>query len=398
MLLAEAVGRSGLAAARSLSRRGVSFVAVGHEPKGMVAASRHVGRYVEAPSAEDDPQAFLDVVIEICAKGDVRLVIPVLDATLAVCSEDRECLPEGTTLAVPDAEAVRNVLDKRLNLETARRLDVRCPAEFALESFDQIPELIDRIGFPMVLKNPGWGSDGSRPASAFKWQIAKDERGLRTLLVEHSAGGRFPVCQELVEGIVTNLCCFVVDGEIVAAQQYRSLRRLAWAGVAVLREIVASDPRLVEQAGRLLAELQWDGVAHVAFVVRPSDGATWYMETNGRFWGSIETSIATGWDFPYWQYRYFAHGDVPAPPPPAIGRRSCWHFGDLQLLQRRLRGIEPPVPPGPGTRRAIADYLSGFAPGVRSDVFRLDDPLPDLVEHWEWIRGGVAKRLRQRTA
>jgi hypothetical protein len=119
------------------------------------------------------------------------------------------------------------------------------------------------------------------------------------------------------------------------------------------------------------------------------------METNGRVWGSIETSIATGWDFPYWTYRYFAHGEVPVPPPSAIGSRSCWHFGDLLLLGRRLRGIEPPVPPGPRPLRAVADYVSGFAPGVRSDVFSLDDPLPELVEHWEWIRGRIAGRLRR---
>ena len=247
----------------------------------------------------------------------------------------------------------------------------------------------------MVLKNPGWGLGGSRPTQAFKWQIARDEPELRALLAKHAGDGGFPVVQELVEGDIMNLCCFAASGRVVAVQQYRSVRRLGWAGTAVLREITASDPRLVEQAERLLGELEWDGVAQAAFVVRPSDGASWYMETNGRFWGSIETSIATGWDFPYWTYRYFAHGDVPMPPSPAVGRRSCWHFGDLLLLWRRLRGVEPPMPPGPGTLRAVADYVSGFAPGVSSDVFALDDPLPELVEHWEWIRDSLPRRPRR---
>jgi predicted ATP-grasp superfamily ATP-dependent carboligase len=247
VVLAEAIGRSGLAVARSLSRRGIPFIAVGHEPKGIVAASRHTRRYVEAPSPDDDPGAFLDVVLDACVKHDARLVMPIVDASLAVCSEHRALLP---TLAAPGAESVRNVLDKRLNLATASRLGVRCPAGLALERVDQIPDLTERIGYPMVLKNPGWGPDGSRPAHAFKWQIARDERELRTLLAEHSGNGPFPLFQELVEGVVTNLCCFVAAGRIVAAQQYRSVRRLAWAGTAVLREIVEPDPRRAGVGGR----------------------------------------------------------------------------------------------------------------------------------------------------
>jgi predicted ATP-grasp superfamily ATP-dependent carboligase len=282
VVLAGAVGRSGLAAARSLSRRGIPFVAVGHEPKGIVAASRRVGRYIDAPSPMDDPDGFFDVVRGACVRHEARLVIPVLDASLVVWSNQRDRLPGGTRLATASGEAVRNVLDKRVNLETASRLGIRCPAEFALERHDQIPDLIERIGFPMVLKNPGWGPNGSRPTDAFKWRIARDERELRVLLTEHSANGGSPILQELVEGEIVNLCCFAASGRIVALQQYRSVRRLAWAGTAVLREITVPDPRLVEQAERLLGELGWDGVAQVAFVVGPGDGVSWYMETNGR--------------------------------------------------------------------------------------------------------------------
>ena len=64
VLLADAIGRPGLAVARSLSRHRIPFVVVGAEPGGMIAASRHVRRYLRAPSPQDDPDAFLEVVLD----------------------------------------------------------------------------------------------------------------------------------------------------------------------------------------------------------------------------------------------------------------------------------------------------------------------------------------------
>ena len=393
VLLAGATERPGLATARSLSRRGVPFVVVADEPRGMVARSRHVRRYLRVPRPDDDPDAFFDAVVGICAKHDVRLVMPMDDAALAVCSERRDALPAGTKLAAAGIDAVRNVLDKRRNLETAKRLGIPCPVEFRLESLDQTEELIERLGFPMVLKNPGREAGEASLLHGFKWLIARNERELRALLDQYGTSGGFPLFQQLVEGEVRNLCCFGASGRIATVHEYRSVRRVGWEGNSVLREVTESSPQLVRYAEQLLGDLKWDGVAQVAFIVRERDGASWYMETNGRFWGSVEGSIAIGWDFPYWAYRYFTRGDLPVPPPLALGSRACWHFGDLRLLGKRLRGIEPPVPPRPSPLRAIADYITGFSPGVHSDVFALDDPLPELVEHWQGVRLAVSRRL-----
>ena len=398
VLLAGATERPGLAAARSLSRRGVPFVVVGDAPRGMIARSRHVSRFLRAPRPDDDPDAFFNAVIGLCAKHDVRLVMPMDDAALAVCSERRDALPAGTSLAAARIDAVRNVLDKRRNLETASRLGIPCPAEFRLESLDQTEELIERLGFPMVLKNPGREAGEASLLHGFKWLIAQDERELRALLDQYGADCRFPLFQQLVTGDVRNLCCFAAEGQLVAVHVYRSVRRLGWGGNSVLREVTESSPQLVQYAEQLLGELRWDGVAQVAFVVRERDRASWYMETNGRFWGSVEGSIAIGWDFPYWAYRYFTRGDLPAPPPLAVGSRACWHFGDLRLLFERLLGIEPPFPPRPSPFRAIADYITGFKPGVHSDVFALDDPLPELVEHWDGVRLAVRRWPPRRLA
>ena len=143
----------------------------------------------------------------------------------------------------------------------------------------------------------------------------------------------------------------------------------------------------------MLGELAWDGPAALAFFVT-GEGRVAYMETNGRFWGSLEGSIRAGWDFPSWTLEYFRDGRTPDAPPIALGTRHCWRAWDLIALACVLRREAWLTDRDAVHRgRAVLDYLSSFRPGVHADVFRLDDPLPELVEHWQWLRPTGARVL-----
>lgn len=64
------------------------------------------------------------------------------------------------------------------------------------------------------------------------------------------------------------------------------------------RESVVADPALVERSRRLLARLNWQGVAMVEYKIDASTGMPYLMEINGRFWGSLQLAIDAGVDFP----------------------------------------------------------------------------------------------------
>ena len=89
---------------------------------------------------------------------------------------------------------------------------------------------------------------------------------------------------------------------------------------------------------------------------------------------------------------------MPDPPPIAVGSRCCWRLGDYIALRCALRGEAWLTDrESIGRVRAVGDYLACFRPGVHSDVFRLDDPRPELVEHWQLVRDGVKRRARRAT-
>jgi D-aspartate ligase len=398
VLLVNANNRQGLAAARSLARRGVSFITVSNNADGPASHSRFVKHEVLASDVKGE--ALVDLLLEIIKQHKIRLAIPASDQALVLFDRYRSTLEAETRLAMASPHAVKSVLDKRRNLELARSLGVPCPLQFELQDPRQIPEMIQRLGFPIVLKGPGVPNGPGVPEFNFKVLYAHTEQQLRVYIEEHCWHGKYPMFQECAVGDVHNLCCFAAQGELIAVHEYHSIRRKD--GLGVLRKIVAPLPDLVEHTRNLLRELNWDGVAHVAFFISHDGKKKWYMETNGRFWASTEGSVHAGWDFPYWVYRYFLHGEKPVPGEIEIGSTTCWHYGDLMALVKYFRGGESPTTgTSPGKLRAVSQYLSDFSPRIHSDVFQWSDPMPGIMENlelasisWNFLKNRLAQPFK----
>ena len=377
--------RAGLAVARSLARHNVSFLVVGEDRHSVAFHSRCVKKAILSPSPTEQPEAYFEFILQTVKRHRIQLVIPVDDLPLLVFERHREDLEKYTRLAMPNPQALRNVLDKRINLKLANELGIPCPKQYELEHPRQIPEMIDALGVPVVLKPPGSRHDRQLASFPFKVLYAHDEKQLRDYLTEFCPDHAFPLFQECAKGVVHNLCCFAAKGETMAVHEYRSLRRMR--GNGVLRMVVEPIVEAEQAARKILRALDWDGVAHIAFFVDPDSKELSYMETNGRLWSSVEGSVYAGWDFPYWIYRYFLHGERPAPGPIRLGSRTCWHRGDLAALAIYLGGGEVPATgTTPGKLQAILQYLGGFSPSIHSDVFRLSDPVPAFIDHWQLLR------------
>ena len=396
VLLTDGDTRAALAVARSLARHGVSFLVLATDPQSLTLHSRSVTHALLAPSPSLEPEAFLEFALEVIRRYKIQLAIPITDPSVLAFDRHRQSLEEHTTLAMASSQALRCVLDKRLTLELARRLGVPCPRQFELTSPKQIPEMIEALGFPIVLKRPGDPADPNVPTFNFRVLYAHSEVELRAYVNQHCRAGSYPLFQECVVGEIHNFCCFAVQGELVAIHEYHSIRRLEGSGV--LRKVVEPIQELVNHTRDLLAAMKWDGIAHVAFSVSSDHKKQWHMETNGRFWASTEGSVYAGWDFPYWVYNYFLHGKRPEPGQIKIGSLTCWHFGDLLALLHYLSGGEAPTTgASPGKSLAILQYLSGFHPAIHSDVFRWNDPMPALMEYWQLSKrlGRLIKKTRR---
>ena len=191
--------------------------------------------------------------------------------------------------------------------------------------------------------------------------------------------------QEYIEGRGEAIF-LLMDGEYTRAVfAHRRLREKPPAGgVSVLRESIAPDPVLLDGSERLLAALDWRGVAMVEFR-RGRDGRAVLMEINPRLWGSLQLATDAGVDFTAMLIRQHL-GQAVAAPDAQLGVRCRWLLGDFDHLLICLRRPAARAATGRGLLRVLYDFLASFWDGSRLEVLRLDDPRPFLRELSQWWR------------
>jgi carbamoylphosphate synthase large subunit len=398
VLVTDGNTRTALAVTRSLGRRGIPVLVIAERPDSLAFRSRYAADHLLLPSPATEPDAFFKSVLQSVRHHGVELIIPASDSALVAFERHREALEPETRLAMSGSLGLRRVLDKHANLELARNLGVPCPKQFHLQSPAQIPEMIRQLGFPVVLKTgdalEGEGFD-------FRLLYAHNEEELRSHIARHCRPSHYPIFQQYVTGDLHSLSCFAVKGELVAVHGYQTLRRTSRGlgeadGQSIFRRIEEPIPELAGYAKAMLRELEWDGVAQMAFFVSPDRKRAWYLETNGRFWGSCAGSINAGWDFPYWTYEYFLRGVRPRPGPLKVRSVTCWHMADFVALVRYLKGFEPVISNvRPGKLRAVLDFVAGLSPANHSDVGCWGDPAPALAELGQIFRRYLEKKLRK---
>jgi predicted ATP-grasp superfamily ATP-dependent carboligase len=147
------------------------------------------------------------------------------------------------------------------------------------------------------------------------------------------------LAQPLVRGTGEGLFGHATANGVVAWSAHRRIRMLNPQGSA--SSACTSHPvdeALVAPAERFLREIGWRGLFMLEFL-RDAEGTPWFMELNGRAWGSLALARRRGFEYPAWTVRAaLDESFVPAVPerPPDIVAR---HLGmELVHLAFVLRG------------------------------------------------------------
>jgi predicted ATP-grasp superfamily ATP-dependent carboligase len=117
------------------------------------------------------------------------LAVPMTDKSLVLFERHRDDLEQHTRLAMARSQALRRVLNKRDNLELARELGVPCPRQFLLEDRRQIPEMIQALGFPIVIKRSSDPIELGAPQFKSKVLYAFNESELRLYIDQYCLNG-----------------------------------------------------------------------------------------------------------------------------------------------------------------------------------------------------------------
>lgn len=391
VLVTDGDERASLAVARSLGRAGHRVVVASTSGRSLAGASRFAVEDRQVPDPAASPGAYGEALLALAARHEIDVLIPVTEAALlSVLHRKAEFDP--VRIPFPDLETFRAVSDKERVSRVARGLGLGDPTLARAADRDELRARADVVaeGTAAVLKPVRSVVDagGRRRKTAVRHVSGADE--IRTLAAGMDES-TFPVLiQRRIDGPGIGVFLLLWNDRLLAIFGHRRIReKPPSGGVSVLRESAALEPSLSRASADLLREFGWRGVAMVEFKVEDASGTPYLMEVNGRFWGSLQLAIDAGVDFPRILVRAACGEEVDPADEYRVGVRTRWFWGDVDHLIARLIRSKSALrlgPSAPGRGAVVLDFVRAFGPSVRTEVFRLDDPLPALRESVGWLR------------
>lgn len=382
VLVTDAARGSALAVIRSLGRAGYRVVASDASPRALGFRSRFTSARLETRPPDREPKAFVDEILAGAREHAVDLVLPVTDAAILPLSAARERFAGVSRLALPEPEALEAAWDKLATVELGARLGIPVPRTCLARTAEEALACAPEIGWPLVMKPRRSCVLGDTGLEAFHVAFARDEQELERRM--RGFEGRCDVLlQAYSSGAGTGVELVCHRGRPLAAFQHERLREVPLhGGASSFRRSVPLDPVLYAHSTRLLAALQWTGLAMVEFKVGACGPKL--MEINGRPWGSLPLAIASGVDFPRLLAEIALHGEPQGDASPlgeyALGVRSRNPDLEVVWIGSVLRGRRRyPFLPMPRRRQALRAIAQLFDPRVHSDLWSLEDPLPALA-------------------
>lgn len=309
VLVLDGHSRAALETLQSLGRADVQ-VDLAYETQDCLAIhSRYVSRKLQQPS-HDRAAGFQAWLKEQDKVRNYVLIVPATETSLLGLRQLNENDPLRGKAVIAGDKGLDIALDKEKTWQLAHQLGIPAPSGILTSSVSDIGEVQQ---FPVVLKPTHSkvivnGALRTLAVAVVKNESERQQQLRRWLPLT-------PVQQQQY-----------IHGRGVGVEFLFNRGRKIWhfahervheypltGGASSYRRSIAPPTAMLRDAEKLLAALDWHGVAMVEFKI-DDKGQHWLMEINPRFWGSLALSIDAGVNFPLGLLQ-IAKGEHPASQP-----------------------------------------------------------------------------------
>ncbi len=289
---------------------------------------------VEVAAPEEDVD---HAVVEIAAALEgADVLLPLDDEALALA--ERAIAEMQVRLAGPTGSNVEVALDKRRQIELAGQAGFSVPTTTVFASVAEARNGTSSLPFPGIV----------RPARALMFEDGRIVHPRAVLYADsselESALASLPsqaplLVQPWLRGTSEGFFGLATADGVAAPSAHERIRMLnpqgSHSSACRSREV---DPAVADAATRMLAAVDWRGLFMVE-LLRDDEGAPWFVELNGRTWGSMSLSRRMGFEYPVWAVAQAMdesfRPSTPAQAPPI----TCRHLGsELVHLMIVMRG------------------------------------------------------------
>ena len=308
-------------------------------------------QYIPVTAPEMDLSRSIDDVRVAVDKFAPNLVGACDDSALLVLSYISN--PSAVGLA-PVGETATFAFDKWEQILAARE------SGFATMQTQRVTNTADVVQFPFrpALLKPRFALDiGEHGVSKGKSFLMVDE-----VISPEASSAIFErpyLIQEFKKGVGEGFFGIADGGEIYAPFGHRRLRMMNPMGSGA-SACISRKPETAEMtaARTLIQHAAWTGPFMIE-QLRDDAGAAWFMEFNGRFWGSVALARRCGLDIP--RLAFEIASKIEPQIPSDLRKGFARHLGrDLIYLLFVLRGPrqKPPPPGWPNRLNSLMEVLS----------------------------------------
>jgi protein-tyrosine-phosphatase/predicted ATP-grasp superfamily ATP-dependent carboligase len=258
-------------------------------------------------------------------------------------------------------ERARMALDKRLQLEAARNAGFAIPDTQPIETASDLQQI---RRFPVILKPALAAREFSGRLGRGKSHVIGDTDALAAL-GRNTDFDEVMLAQPLLNGVGEGLFGLASADGVVCWSSHRRVRMMnpMGSGSSACTSL-KPDPDLCVPAERFVKSIGWRGMFMIE-LLRDRYGKVWFMELNGRSWGSMALARRMGFEYPAWTARQFLDPHFTPVEPPEKPPVLCRHLGrELVHLAFVLRGPKS---------RAVRNWPSRVASFASVLRFRLND-------------------------
>ncbi|MCR5748048.1 MAG: ATP-grasp domain-containing protein [Lachnospiraceae bacterium] len=228
--------------------------------------------------AEND--SYVNSIIAICNKYDIKLIVPTIDTELLLLAERKEQIENATDakVLISSLDVIKICRDKTNTQRWLEEHGFLVPSMISDEDIEK-----GEIAYPVFIKP----LDGSSSINAFK-AVDREELDTYRKLI---GSGKY-IIQDFMEGTEYTVDCFLdMDSNIITTVPRI---RIATRSGEIAKGRIVRDVAIIEDVRRLLTELR--PIGHITIQCMRTGRGIEYIEINPRFGGGAPMSIMAGAD------------------------------------------------------------------------------------------------------
>lgn len=284
----------------SLVDSGCDIVAFGRKGRSSALRhSKHVTVYDITPPEQDCQKSLAELLalLESCYQETTKsyILLPLDDASVWLCNQVKPT--SDWLLAGPTGQCAEMALNKQLQIEAAKAAGFNVPTTVIVSTFEELAAY--ELQFPIILRPADAVSVDGNKFLKGRNSICADAVELKSASTAWGENGSLLV-QPFLDGNGEGVFGLATPSGVTMLSAHRRLRMMNPHGSgssACISQTVPDSVKLPVE--NFIRSSGWRGMFMVE-LLRTTDGRLWFVEFNGRAWGSMALSRRQCLEYPAW--------------------------------------------------------------------------------------------------